>query len=185
MLDCNFTYGAVSDALGAYLRENDNTLPPKDGWQKALGKHYEAASKEVNVEGSPFSVPALDDKFGCAEGGPEGTGMAYNADVAGKKLDEIPADAVVFFEKPTRGISTTAYKAPPFLESPKMTILGMTRQRGWKIIDADAQVMLVQEDGSRLKEAAQPGGPIQVGTDSGGPVNVITEKSSGGEPAKK
>jgi hypothetical protein len=137
---CATTYEALHDALQAYTREHDGKLPSAANWQaemkpylvkslEATQKEFEGADKFLKMK---FMDP--DGEWGCYLDD-KGTmsGIAFNADLSGKKVDEIASKATtpIFFEieKPAANAAMT-YKDQDPAKSP--TIFG--EKRGWFVV---------------------------------------------------
>jgi len=81
----------LSAGLRAYLHEHDNTFPPADQWQDALGRYL-----------------ASDKSLSCPESKHGTGGCAFNASLGGIGIEALqdPRDTVAFFE--TDAALTTA-----------------------------------------------------------------------------
>lgn len=102
---CPMTFELVSEATKAYAQENGGKLPPAKTWQKDIAPYYSklAAKLEKQMEDVPFlkiKPQAITTPLSCTMGTPA-PAIAYNSEVAGKKLTEIkdPNSTVLFFEK--------------------------------------------------------------------------------------
>lgn len=130
----NFEY--ARDAMLDYANEK-GALPPKENWQALIEPYYRKLAAKMDKEGgdvmgADFSLKAWPEgaEWNCKV--PDGvTGVAYNLELAGKKLADIKnkSDAIVLFEvqKPGKNLALT-YKEPPRSERP---LFMMGERRDW------------------------------------------------------
>lgn len=136
------TVGAteIAESLKEYSDDNGGKLPDAKKWQDEIKPYLAKLTEETKKV--KFIVP-MDPNglWGCKdETGPGMTGFAFNSDLSGKKVDDIPNkdEAVVVFEIPTASMNANQpYVVQPQSESPKM----MGTPRGWITITANGDVV--------------------------------------------
>ncbi|MCW5938567.1 MAG: hypothetical protein KF884_06540 [Fimbriimonadaceae bacterium] len=115
---CMGTFEAVHGAMLAYSMENDDRLPLAANWQQSTEKYYSRLHEKLKGEGMPkdFLPAAPGEPLQCKWEG-RSTGIAYNLEIAGAKVQEIetPEKAVLLFETDTIGVS----QSKKFEERPK------------------------------------------------------------------
>ncbi|MBX3097346.1 MAG: hypothetical protein KF812_10830 [Fimbriimonadaceae bacterium] len=145
---CAITFEFVSKSILAYAAENDNTFPPAENWQQTIAPYYDRlynkAFSDEEMKDAPgfmkgfisgFMPPKSTEPMQCVTGSTI-TVVTYNADIAGKKFNDIPdrSSTVLLFEQKGSGLSTTApYQKQSDTDAPKI----MNEKRDWFIIYAD------------------------------------------------
>lgn len=121
---CGMGFDNVRSALEAYAAKNEGKLPPAATWQDDVRPFLvEVLKKSKNeLEGI---VPEIDPggSWGCKDGKGGLTGMAFNSELAGKKVADIknPETTVLLFEVPTiKANQSLAYAEPPEAKRPMM-----------------------------------------------------------------
>jgi hypothetical protein len=149
-IGCVMHYEAARIALSEYAAANDGKLPPADSWQDAIAPYYgkSKASQQANGGGF-FDIGDARKDLGCAAGndGPA-TGMAFNADLAGKTVTEAKQtpSTILFFEVAETGRNIAKpYKKPEGKSPGKM--FGVPRD--WIYIPVTGNVSLNANDQTR------------------------------------
>lgn len=151
---CEVNYEAVHESLKEYADEHGGKLPPAATWQDELRPYVKKRLDKVRagmtdapdfVKMEPMNP---DGDWGCdfGEGGPK-TGMAFNKDFGGKKIDEIKSkdtDILIFETKTRAKNQALKYEAQPYADSPKI----MGAERGWIVITWAGGSQSVSKDGS-------------------------------------
>ena len=135
MAECVIGYQAVSDSLDAYAKDHDGKLPSAARWQDELMPYVEKELSKIKQEGAPFKVMDPRGEWSCTSGTRK-TGMAFNTEVDGKKLQDAKKDdTVVVFEvdNVARNYSEK-FVAKEKATSPKI----MGEARGWLKIKAES-----------------------------------------------
>jgi hypothetical protein len=98
---CGISMETIHEAIMDYAEANQGKLPNAATWQDDVKPFYVEALKRDKSSENPFGTLSPDEVWGCeADGGP--TGIAFNADLSGKKLDDLKdkSDVVILFEAP-------------------------------------------------------------------------------------
>lgn len=135
IVGCSVAFESVHESLKDYARDHDGKLPPAATWQDELRPYVKASisklQKEAEGMGDMFKTMDPDGAWGCKTGkGDEMTGMAFNTELSGKKVDDIESKSttvIVFeIERPSPN-ANEPYKARDPNASP--SIFG--ERRGW------------------------------------------------------
>jgi hypothetical protein len=123
MVGCTITMTDARDAVVQYANQNDGKFPDAKTWQDDIKSHY-AQLHTVEQGMGEMGGKTADEEWSCRPGpGDTLTGIAYNADLSGKKMADIkdPYATIVLFEvdKVSRNASAP-YKERPEQESPAM-----------------------------------------------------------------
>ncbi len=127
--NCAISYEEVRQAVDAYTKDHNGTLPKAETWQDDVKPYL----TQVNIKKEdlgPFERLKPEGDWGCKQDDGTVTGMAYNDTVSGKKLTEIqdPYSTVMIFEVEKAGRNLhEQYKPRGTENSPK--IFG--EHRGW------------------------------------------------------
>ncbi|RYG23297.1 hypothetical protein EON82_14425 [bacterium] len=127
MVGCSIAMDEQRSALIAYAEKHNGTLPPAKVWQDSI-KPFIQRNKEFDDPSQPIRVPNVTDDF-CD--GSANTSIAFNAALAGKKLDSVKDQmgTVALFEISGRGRNQSApWKEQSFANSPKIL---SNAPRGW------------------------------------------------------
>ncbi len=131
MAGCAISFQSARDAVLSYARDHNGKLPNAENWQDEVKKYLRIDDSEF--KGSPIEIKAItaEGDWGCytqTEG--EMTGMAFNSELAGKKISDVanPRRVIMLYEveKPSRN-ARGPYSPLPRSSSPK--IFG--EHRGW------------------------------------------------------
>lgn len=127
MAECVMNYSVVEKAMDEYQKEHDGKLPAAAAWQTELTPYVTKALGNMKKDAGPFKLMDPNGEWGCT--GETKTGMAFNTEAAGKKMEEVRSkDIVTVFEvKQTGRNMAMKYEELPRSESPKM----MGKPRGW------------------------------------------------------
>lgn len=166
MTGCLLAYDGIYKGLEDYAKEHDGKLPPAESWQVELKPYYEkyVTAKAEKMENPLFeiAVAKADEPWGCVQGGKLISGMAYNSDVAGKVLADLPnkAETVLVFEiKDPAMNANMAYAAQPYDASPVLKAPNNEADnRGWLELTADGETSLMGKSGKRNEVNADFGG---------------------------
>jgi hypothetical protein len=149
MMTCAMNAAAMQEALKAYARDNEGSLPLAENWQDALAPYYEQQVNELN-QAIPFAKIEVSEVWGCNQEGIL-TGFAYNSEVAGKKLEEA-GEEIIFFEVARRERNLAmAYEPQPVDQSPKI----MNDRRGWFVVPATGSPKLLTKEGEQTFDVNQ------------------------------
>lgn len=174
MAGCLITYSLAEKAVADYAREHDGKLPPAANWQSELAPYFKKHAAEADTpKGNPFvniEIADIEKPLGCYDGDRATSGMAYNTDVAGKKLDEIKdRKTPIFFEVPTAKMDQSfKYAEQDVAKAPTM----FGQSRGWFLVTVDGETLMATKDGRT---------PVNVGTGTTGP--RISKDSESAPPA--
>lgn len=132
---CIASLSVIRDSLFDYAREHGGKLPPAASWQTAVRPYYKKNIDSQSAKGdSPFQLMSADGVWTCDREAK--TGIAYNSDVAGKKIDKFNEgnDPVIVFEvaKPAMN-AAQKYVVPKKGTGP---IMFMDKRREWFSISA-------------------------------------------------
>lgn len=135
---CTQSMEHLSRSLQTYAQEHGGKLPPAENWQKSL----EAAYKKIPARSSkdnPFKSTDISGTMLCQDHEGTKTGIAYNTDVAGKKLADAKFDTVTFFEVPDTG-KNLARKYTELSKDSSPKIFGQSR--GWISVNISGDVRM-------------------------------------------
>jgi hypothetical protein len=150
-ITCVLAYQQVPAAIEEYAKENGGKLPPAEKWNDVIRPYYVKQTKgQREVMSMKFMDP--NGEWGCPEV-PNKTGMAYNLDVAGKKLADIKdKSTVLLFESTKTGRNLAAkYTPQPFEKSP--FAFQTKERRGWIVVTVDSQMYFIDKDGKRIENS--------------------------------
>lgn len=156
MFPCIFSLATLNKSMDAYVKEK-GVFPPAENWQDELAPYYSKNSDDMKNElkDAPMgidewaNVADINGDFSCNTSGTK-TFIAYNPDIAGKKVTDIadPAATVMFFETTTTGRNINeTYAEKDFSTSPKL----MGQPRGWYQMTADGEMVTVDQKGKKTK----------------------------------
>ena len=159
MVQCAVGFNMAGKAIKAYAADHGGVLPKAASWQDDVRPYY--VKEMAKEKDNPFGEMPADGMWGCSFKGTS-TGLAYNSDIAGKKLADIKdpnTTALVFeIEKPSLN-AHESYKPRDKASGPK--IFGDAR--GWIVVNVS---------GNDLQ--------FKAGKDSSlGPIEIKTKMSSG------
>lgn len=133
MVECADRFANARAALLAYADENGGRLPDATTWQDVSAPYVESNRPAKNEEFHALDIERLpaEGDWGCRYE-KKLTGMAYNADVAGKLVADLPSHAVLLFEieepsrnanmpyddRPTKGAPTAFGEQREWMEIP-------------------------------------------------------------------
>lgn len=98
---CAIGFEAIDDSLKTYVREHNGKLPPADKWQDELRPYVKKELVRLRENSGPFDMKVMDPEkpWGCSAGdGQPETGIAFNDEVAGKKIDDVSEATPIVFE---------------------------------------------------------------------------------------
>lgn len=104
---CTISITAARKAILMYEREKGH-FPDADKWQTEVAPYYKQVmeSKKGKNDRGPFKVWNFDESLVCVDE-PSPTGVAYNEELAGKKLTDIkdPYNTYLLFEVANTGMN--------------------------------------------------------------------------------
>ncbi|MFN8218720.1 MAG: hypothetical protein U0S12_01130 [Fimbriimonadales bacterium] len=128
---CAIGFNDVREAMREYAKEHNDTLPAADKWQDEI-RPYLVKVLAKNREDKGGIFPELDPNgnWGCDDGKGGKTGMAYNTEIAGKKIAEVKdhSGTILIFEVPDSG--TNLAKAYSLQDRSKAPMI-MSEHRQW------------------------------------------------------
>jgi len=133
-IGCITHYQLALQATKSYANGHDGKLPDAAKWQDEIAPYYQTKGKTSN---SIIDFGNADGNLGCA-GGPGGpaTGMAFNSELSGKKLNAVINEQtpIIFFEVPLKDPNKFKNLHEPFkmlLGKSPQTIMGQPRDWLW------------------------------------------------------
>lgn len=130
MAACAMGFEEAREAMRAYAQDHKGMLPPAKSWQDDIQPYF-ARVAEKNADGRKF-IGAWEPsgEWACVNDNAPKTGIAFNSELAGKKVNDIKnkGTTILLFETEQPGKNVSM----PFEEksdenSPKM----MNKPRGW------------------------------------------------------
>lgn len=147
MAQCMITFEAAHSAVLDYAKEKGQ-LPNAETWQTDVKSYYAKHVGSKNDKFGPFEPSSADGEWGC-KNGDSSTGIAFNSDLSGKKIDEIKDRyaTILLFEVEKAQMNARAKYAPrPDKGSPK--IFG--EERGWITVPVEGEVKM-GKNGAKFK----------------------------------
>lgn len=125
---CAMGFEDARASLEDYAADHNGKLPAAKSWQDEIQPYFaKQASKHADERKLLGSFPT-DGVWGCQNDGAEMTGIAFNSELAGKKLSDLPDDSVLLFEVPKAAKNVAQpYKEMSDETSPKL----FGKPRGW------------------------------------------------------
>ncbi len=157
MATCAIAFEHVRNATLDYAKDHNGKLPKAETWQDDVRPYYEKTSKNTEDLG-PFEAMKPDGDWGCKTGNSM-TGMAFNSELSGKKVEDIkdPYSTVLIFEiESAMKNAHQPFKVRSDSSSPKL----MGEPRGW-------MEMMVQGGMKGLKSKNGRSFEFKAGTSSG------------------
>jgi hypothetical protein len=153
MAECAIGFEDVRGALRAYAEANEGRLPDAETWEDDVRPYFRDLPRENR---GPFGTFPVDGPWGCRTGDAV-TGVAFNADLSGKRLAEIesPQEVMLVFEVPESGRNLhRAYEPLPDEQAPK----AFGAPRGWVTMPVQGGLRgLDVDDGQRRARASGTG----------------------------
>lgn len=164
---CVFNFQDAQKAVLLYANEHGGKLPSAATWQDDVREDFRKSMMPKNQMG-PFEEMSPDGDWGCKEPNGTMTGMAFNSDLSGKKLNDIKdqVSTIMIFETehPAKNLHEK-YHSRSFETSPK--IMG-GNPRGWMEVPVNGQMMMIGQNGQRVPVNTGPrGSGFNVQVDSG------------------
>jgi len=99
MGSCALAFEDVRAAVMRYVESHDGTMPNAATWQVDVAPYYKKII-ETQKDLGPLKTMPPDGQWGCKLDDEQMTGIAFNADLSGKKLKDIenPYGVVLLFE---------------------------------------------------------------------------------------
>lgn len=147
--ECAIAFETARDAIKEYAADNDGKLPKAATWQDDIRPYVEKTSAEFKKSNMPFKVLEPDGAWGCSSEG-KSTGMAFNADLSGKKIDAIPNASItpLLFEIPApKRNAAMPYRKQDDSNKPKM----MGKPREWAVLTLEGSLNLNVENSRSIK----------------------------------
>jgi hypothetical protein len=145
-------YQMMPSAIEQYAKEHDGKLPMADKWNDTVRPYYSKITKNRKELG-PMKIMDANSEWGCQEASGK-TGMVFNSEVAGKKLDDIAdKSTVLLFESTKTGKNLAEKYVPlPFDKSP--LAFDTKDHRGWIIVTVARQMYFLDKDGKRIASSS-------------------------------
>ncbi|MEA2554595.1 MAG: hypothetical protein QOJ65_2771 [Fimbriimonadaceae bacterium] len=145
---CSAGIAEIQLAMKEYEKDHGGKLPPAKTWQDDIRPYFAKIAEDHKKSPAKF-IGTLDPNgmWGCRdEVGTAMTGFAFNSELGGKKVSEIPnpSSTVLLFEveKPALNLNEP-YRERPFESSPKFG----NAPRGWLTVTVKGE-MKSGKDGS-------------------------------------
>ena len=143
---------SIGEAVREYEKKNGR-LPAAERWQDDLKQFFRPDPQEI-----PFAPGySLDEPAGCKDAsGKTTTSFAFNANLAGKRLKDIPEPAKepILFEAPAGGRNSSRPYSQTELSASPAIVLG--KKRGWIELDLDGEIYLSgMVNGKSVRRRAQ------------------------------
>jgi len=170
IVQCGMAFQNVKNGVLKYAAAHDGKLPKAETWQDDVKRYY-AESMTPKDQAGPFEQMSPDGDWGCKESDGTMTGIAFNSDLSGKKLDSIKDQlgTVLLFETERASHNLhEKYKPRPFETSPMM----LGKHRGWLKSSVSGQNVLTDKNGREVPFNTTMNG-------SGVTVNVNNSAGSG------
>ena len=125
---CAMGFEDARRSLEAYATDHNGKLPAAKNWQDEIQPYFaKEAAKHPDERKLLGSFPT-DGDWGCKNEDGNMTGIAFNAELAGKKINDLPDDTILLFEVPKAGKNLAQpYKELSDTDSPKL----FGKPRGW------------------------------------------------------
>lgn len=171
-IQCGVTLNLIRDSLKAYARENGGKLPQAATWEDDVRPFYAQELKDSKNQVPSFIAPiSAEGQWGCQASDQVKTGIAFNKELSGKKLQDLKGTEVLIFEveNPGKNLSQV-YKERK--GSPGGKILG--KERPWLFLpvsgDGNIDAALSQGDNVnvRINEGENPSQGVDVRIGPGG-----------------
>ncbi len=137
---CAMSYEMARASMLAYSMEHGGKLPDSATWQDDARPYYAriyaknmAALKKAHMEGF-FGPTSPEGDWSCRADGNRRTGMAFNAELSGKKVADVknPMVTVLLFEVDRQGRNLSEpYKERPESDAPKL----FGKSRPWLTVE--------------------------------------------------
>lgn len=145
LVGCTINFGAVKEGMNKYVAAHDGKLPNKDTWQTDIAPYVQESLNKIGKDMGPFKAMSGSGDWGCSEGETLTTGMAFNADLSGKKLGDVKdRSTALVFETTNVGKNLSAPYKPL---DPKLSPKAASQPRGWLFISVGGDLMIHGEKG--------------------------------------
>jgi len=152
---CMFAYQDVQRGVLKYAGEHGGKLPKAETWQDDVRESYRASMRPKREMG-PFEEMAPDGDWGCKDSNGVMSGMAFNSDLSGKKLDDIKdqVSTIMLFETehPAKN-QHEKYQPRDFANSPLM----FGSHRGWMEVAVSGPPWMTDKSGRHVPLNTGPG----------------------------
>lgn len=141
LVACSAGAAEIAEAVRSYSDDHDGKLPDAKKWQDEVKPYYARLAAEQVKKAKFLGTMDPNGLWGCKdESGPGMSGFAFNSDLSGKKIADIPDpdEAIMIFEveQPAKNLNEP-YRDIPIAESPKI----MGSPRGWIKISVSGDVI--------------------------------------------
>ncbi len=165
---CMINFEVTRDALVEYAQSHDGKFPNAATWQDDI---KDIVGKRLKDLGDQDMIQTLkpDGEWGCRIDASHSTGIAFNADLSGKKMLELkePWSTPLVFEVPAPKRNAAQKYAPiPKDQSPKM----MGEPRGWFVANVQGEIIPPNAGGNwrgRIETRSSSGSDSSENKDSG------------------
>lgn len=142
---CGASFSMMRQAVLDYSKEKGGALPNAATWEDDVAPFYQAQYDLMvaDLKGTPMDryIPFVKpgEVFTCTDDGGRKTGIAFNKELSGVKLDTITdkANTVVLFEVPTTG--RNQHQPYELVRAPKPRM--MNTHRDWLVIPLEGEVL--------------------------------------------
>ncbi|HSI73264.1 MAG TPA: hypothetical protein VK934_08805 [Fimbriimonas sp.] len=121
MAKCSISLEAMAHAVTAYADAHGGKMPDADKWQDQVKDLYAKEIQKSDAKEQPFGTIPAEGEWGCEADGNVTTGIAFNAELSGKKLADIKdqSNTIMLFEVKEHGRNLNAkYDATKVAEQP-------------------------------------------------------------------
>lgn len=140
MAGCMVSFQVTRDAVIEYAKSHDGKLPNAATWQDDVKEILRRRIKEV-ADQPVFETISPDGDWGCKYGDNKMTGIAFNADLSGKALNDVQnawSTPLIFEIEAPRKNANEKFTQRPVSTSP--TLMG--EHRGWVVANVEGEVDL-------------------------------------------
>jgi hypothetical protein len=104
MAKCGISIELMRNAVVAFADDNGGKLPTAATWQDQIKPYYAKELTRKKVKENPFGTISPEGEWGCEAEDNVSTGIAFNAELSGKKLADIKdqGGTIVLFESAER-----------------------------------------------------------------------------------
>jgi hypothetical protein len=142
LIECSYAFKDVNQSLKDYADDHNGMLPAAANWQDDVTKYYEKVASQHPDETKFFKIMPASGTWGCQGEDGSRSGIAFNTDVAAKKLSEAEANSSIMLFEVKNAVKNANGKYEPQPDKGAPTIMG--KPRGWFIIRANGTPSLVE-----------------------------------------
>lgn len=150
-VSCAIGFEFVRDGINDYAKEHDGKLPNAKTWQDDVRPYYKARLTKGSGDFGPLELMSPEGAWGCKVDDKRFTGMAFNTDLSGKKLDDIADKETTILIFEIESAMSNAHE--PFKRRPKSTSPKLVGEpRGWIEVPVTGDLEGIEMKGSRRIE---------------------------------